>query len=1465
MKACPSGEQTRQCNEWGDWGAIDYSNCRCKAVDGFEATRVDSYATADCLDINGMPDGEFKQTRYCDAEGNWGEVDQSQCPVKWCPTVDSWYKVPVGHTPTIVRLGCMSGERWRQCNINGSWGPVNTDNCDCVYKKDDLYSELLRPGDSYSLPCSVGERVYKCNEESGYFDPVNLDSCKCGGEGRFPTTHAGELASAACDMGTSTRFCTLDGFWQSVDNSHCFCGEQGVWRKSEVGASVSLLCDFGFRVRNCNSEGFWEAAEESTCKCSGDFEAELGKTIMEECEEGAILHKCETGHFSEPDRSTCFCASRNEFGMIWDRLPAGGESPEVTCMNGERVTRKCGLTTGHWEDLDAATCRCTDEDGWTAAGVGEYSYGTCSGHSQGVSRRMCYGTHWGPVDESECIQECRYDGGDGQIQYVPVGDVLNVTCYVNLDGARSYRCDYNEETKQSELTLISDTCTRLSCESDLPPIYVDVGNSETRPCIDGFTGTRTRTCLPGGVWSDYDLTQCMPIMCKPIRKDDLLFSYTLAGVMGEVACAEGYSGAMKLFCNLKGEWEGEVINDCHQNFCPAEGEWPSIPALTSHTITCPAEYTGTWTRACLADGTWEEAVVPDTCIPHPPAMKTIPYEGMTHVSRAPSASLFTSVAIKELNPDCPVSIVSVENPEETYTLAVNATKTLMQGRHGNGGVFADFVLPADADVHDVSNYLRYGEYKAVFQPCWKALNRATVPDATLEVKFHTTAIPPSAPTHIAIRYLSDSFRVVFDAPQYVDEPYPVTAYYLAFQPPVLPEMRVDANARAFGDFKYIPGHVTLLLRAENAYGLSSPDVEVPYDFDEILMDGAHLHIEASAPALTMKRQVKTESGVEVTVGVTVPEDMADFASYLDVTCNGEAVPKFASLYATEYTFTTTAEEVTVVCYLTFGSTEGASASQTFSVVSTDKKYGAVTVRAEEVSAQRVKLAWTEPAYYTAEPIRAYAVECKRSSEVLFGKTQYTTSEELVVDAKSFVPGPMTCRVAAVSSLEEASASLNWGEVTVEAIREVAVEALTVESAVKGTQMVFTVNGACIDLTARAEAQSSVVVAEGVCEEDKTVVVLSGLRMATTYAVQVTSQAGEIAEAYELTTEGAQENEVAVASESVFASSAAVRVTMSTPDEVYCLAHTTPVHKEILLEQMKTGMLNVLFTPAQPATEALVVLTDLKASTEYSVTCLTRYSLTMFTQAAAFTTVAEEKPLTVLAVLPAGDSRKFAFDLVFDSRVELEEGASVLVSCGGRSEKVAMTASLRYPYRLHAELMGEEGFKAGSLCTLRFASLHTVYRAGTKTMLSATPFPEAAAFYRFQITTDGMAPILRSIVNVEMVGSVAVIATSTEELVIPETFAYTLQCVRQDRVTVNRAYTEKNGFILQTTAPAAKKGVAELGFRVDNLPNNHDCKVRFAKSLLQDLKGNEVSCPESEGECALPFTSRLAAGGREERE
>lgn len=144
----------------------------------------------------------------------------------------------------------------------------------------------------------------------------------------------------------------------------------------------------------------------------------------------------------------------------------------------------------------------------------------------------------------------------------------------------------------------------------------------------------------------------------------------------------------------------------------------------------------------------------------------------------------------------------------------------------------------------------------------------------------------------------------FQAPQFVDEPFPVTGYYLSFQPPVLPEVRVDATATVFGPFPYVPGHVTLLVRAENAYGLSSPDVEVAYDFDDILMDAAHLRLDIDAPTVSLVRQVKVEGGVEVTVAVGATEAMAPFAGYFDVTCNDEALPRSPVPTPTEYTLTT---------------------------------------------------------------------------------------------------------------------------------------------------------------------------------------------------------------------------------------------------------------------------------------------------------------------------------------------------------------------------------------------------------------------------------------------------------------------------------------------------------------------------------------------------------------------------------
>ena len=51
VKACPSGYQTRTCGDYGVWSDIDYSNCRCKAMDGFEDTPVNTYPYSQCRSL----------------------------------------------------------------------------------------------------------------------------------------------------------------------------------------------------------------------------------------------------------------------------------------------------------------------------------------------------------------------------------------------------------------------------------------------------------------------------------------------------------------------------------------------------------------------------------------------------------------------------------------------------------------------------------------------------------------------------------------------------------------------------------------------------------------------------------------------------------------------------------------------------------------------------------------------------------------------------------------------------------------------------------------------------------------------------------------------------------------------------------------------------------------------------------------------------------------------------------------------------------------------------------------------------------------------------------------------------------------------------------------------------------------------------------------------------------------------
>ena len=1468
MKACPSGFQSRVCGDYGVWEDIDYSNCRCKALDGFEDTPVNTYANTTCFDMDGVPDDVYIQTRFCGPNGEWGEVDQSQCPVKWCPTEPSWYKVPVGNRPTVVVVGCMSGERRRQCNINGEWGPVDTSNCNCVYSLDDEIERLLTPGDSYSLPCSVGERKYKCNVDSGYFDPVDLSDCKCGTDGRFTTTPAGNLASVACSEGTATRICSLNGEWEEVDNTRCFCKGSDVWRQANVNTTVSILCDIGYRSRVCSEWGEWEEPEQDTCKCSSNgLEAVFGTSAYQTCEEGAIEYRCGLdGHFSDPILDTCFCASRMEYEIIWNRLPAGSESSPMNCMNGVTITRTCNATTGHWDDLDASVCRCTEEGDWAETGVGEYAFASCTGHATGLSQRQCHGNHWGLIDESTCYSECQYDAGTGEIVYIPVGETKEFDCYVNLAGSETYRCQYDEVNKESVLVKVNSTCVRLNCATDLPPYYVDAGNFETRPCQEGFRGNRTRVCQTNGEWGDYNLEGCQAIICPAITVDGLTFNMTLAGFYAEAECPEGYSGARKLFCDLNGNWNTTIVVDCVKNFCPAQDGWPETEALTNATIACPSDYSGTWTRMCLGNGEWEPYVIPDSCVPIPPAIKTIPYEGMKHVSRTPSAALFSSLAIRNPNATCSVSIQSTTNAQEVYSLTVNQTKTAMVGRYRNGGVFADFVL-SDNDLYDPGKYLRYGEYKVIFYSCWEALNGAPIPETDLEVTFHTAPIPPSAPTNITLHNDATSFSVAFEPPLYVDDAYPVTGYYLAFQPPVLPEIYVDASHHSFGPFPYFPGQVTLLVRAENAYGLSSPDVEVPYSFDDILMDTTYtVKIVAPAPIISLRRQVQgLGNTVNVTVAVAAPEELRDYVRYLEVTCNSKPVPGYTSLDPVEFTQPqSVGQEFSISCYFTLGQTAGEMAVFSGSANMPSYPFAAVTVEAQEIEAQVLHLEWKQPAIYTTSSIEGYRVECRRESDpdTTYPVSYNVTAEEATFSVASLVSGPVSCRVAAFT--EEGQKLGEWGMVSIQELHRLPTT-MSMSVEVQGTALLVRLSTSyCVGATATVSLASVSYSQTMQCTDNELSTTFYGLEANTFYDVSVAvPSAGQKFFASVSTAAAiATAMDISVDSSLLSSSVAVLKVTTDVPESVYCIAHTTSLSAESIVAQAQAGLFDDRYEPAEPVLEHLIVLTDLKPKTNYHISCVTRSSHTVKQVFNLFTTTSTVSPLHVVEVESLYPlSHEPTFRLTFDDHIMLGEAATASVMCGGLTLSSPLSIEETSP-KQNVARVSFSGLPAPSSCVLYFSSLAAVRRASfyheETGLLSETPFPESTSFYPFSVSSDLMRPSLRSLATVKMSESAMVFATTSEAL-LDHSFEYEVSCMDLSEPSVHRTFHTSVYPLEVRGAPEAKEGYMDVLLYAGLLPHTHTCKLFFPADAVTDRFGNPVQCQLAENRCVYEFVMQASQG------
>ena len=78
---------------------------------------------------------------------------------------------------------------------------------------------------------------------------------------------------------------------------------------------------------------------------------------------------------------------------------------------------------------------------------------------------------------------------------------------------------------------------------------------------------------------------------------------TEAGKTVSHECPSGYTGTMSRICNADGSWNTEDVSGCTLKYCLADGDWPKTEAGKTAEIPCKDGY-GTVTRVCNADGSW---------------------------------------------------------------------------------------------------------------------------------------------------------------------------------------------------------------------------------------------------------------------------------------------------------------------------------------------------------------------------------------------------------------------------------------------------------------------------------------------------------------------------------------------------------------------------------------------------------------------------------------------------------------------------------------------------------------------------------------------------------------------------------------------------------------------------------------------------------------------------------------------
>ena len=198
----------------------------------------------------------------------------------------------------------------------------------------------------------------------------------------------------------------------------------------------------------------------------------------------------------------------------------------------------------------------------------------------------------------------------GKLQETKTGTTLTRKCPKgNINATFKTHC--NEDGTWSKADL--STCNTNNCTSEM---YLGMswpetiaGESVTKSCPTGYTGSQTRLCNEDGTWENINSTSCKVITNSSesisFCPTEDVWQVTKVGDIAKVSCDNG--GEKSRECLEGGIWGDIDTSNCSNEtkYCSEDGEWERTESGNISKQNCLFGLSEK-TRRCNTDGIWED-------------------------------------------------------------------------------------------------------------------------------------------------------------------------------------------------------------------------------------------------------------------------------------------------------------------------------------------------------------------------------------------------------------------------------------------------------------------------------------------------------------------------------------------------------------------------------------------------------------------------------------------------------------------------------------------------------------------------------------------------------------------------------------------------------------------------------------------------------------------------------------------